>query len=697
MAFGHHQKHGIAVMLGGLVLTAAVCAAPAAAQDEPKIEGNALELKWHASMGANSKSMSSCPAIGNLDAEPGLEICTASNGCGNADRYVCFDSNGKVMSDYKTDNGEARAPACIADVNGDGIEECIGGSASGWMVHLFSGVGKRMWRFECENRAMVLAGPACAEVRADYPGMEIFALAHNGKLYCLSAAGQKIWSYTINKRGGPTYPNTPIVEDVNDDGKTEVVYVTGDGQQSFICCVDAQTGTEVWRRNPCLKNRMSGNPPYASPVALVRHVDACRAFRSNSKKSVSSRLVVGMGRSMFCLDGLTGEEIWKVDTEGQICGSPAVGDCNGDRRFDAVFVSTSGFVYCVDTTSGKLLWKVNLEVAGLSSPALANRRTGPAYRIEWGMLKHDARRTGFYGTGPESLDVYVGSETGKLFLIQGKSGKILATFTPPTLTDPSKSIGISPSPSVADIDGDGTLEVLFTLVDRLWCLSDKGSVSDVAQADDPKNPKDKTTGKLPKLGTDPGNRLVLANLVHEGETNPNIPSLATLMKELSKRINMDVVVTPVAVEVSDPQLYQFPLLYVTGHFDVKLADEDIEKLRAHLKRGAILIADDCCGSKDFDASFRLFIGKVLPDAPLRRIPATSSIFQTPYEIKECRMQDGTAAETELEGVFLDDKLAVIYSKRDLGCNWSCPKGCPCLAAEDAVRTMTNIVYYALTE
>jgi hypothetical protein len=129
MAFGHHQKHGIAVMLGGLVLTAAVCAAPAAAQDEPKIEGNALELKWHASMGANSKSMSSCPAIGNLDAEPGLEICTASNGCGNADRYVCFDSNGKVMSDYKTDNGEARAPACIADVNGDGIEECIGGSA----------------------------------------------------------------------------------------------------------------------------------------------------------------------------------------------------------------------------------------------------------------------------------------------------------------------------------------------------------------------------------------------------------------------------------------------------------------------------------------------------------------------------------------------------------------------------------------
>jgi hypothetical protein len=69
-----------------------------------------------------------------------------------------------------------------------------------------------------------------------------------------------------------------------------------------------------------------------------------------------------------------------------------------------------------------------------------------------------------------------------------------------------------------------------------------------------------------------------------------------------------------------------------------------------------------------------------------------------YEIGEVETGNGVRGNAGLEGITVEGKLCVIYSKRDLGCNWSCPKeGCPCLKSEDAFRIMSNIVFYALKE
>jgi hypothetical protein len=84
------------------------------------------------------------------------------------------------------------------------------------------------------------------------------------------------------------------------------------------------------------------------------------------------------------------------------------------------------------------------------------------------------------------LDVYIGSEDGYLYLIEGKSGILIDKFS---TGEPIRS-----SPIIADIDGDQKLEVLFlswarkqtsswywlysdfrTSGDDLWALEDTGS------------------------------------------------------------------------------------------------------------------------------------------------------------------------------------------------------------------------------
>jgi hypothetical protein len=55
------------------------------------------------------------------------------------------------------------------------------------------------------------------------------------------------------------------------------------------------------------------------------------------------------------------------------------------------------------------------------------------------------------------------------------------------------------------------------------------------------------------------------------------------------------------VTATDPDLWNYPMLFVTGHGNVKLNDEELRSLRRYLDQGGFLWADDNFG---MDKSFR---------------------------------------------------------------------------------------------
>ena len=154
-------------------------------------------------------------------------------------------------------------------------------------------------------------------------------------------------------------------------------------------------------------------------------------------------------------------------------------------------------------------------------------------------------------------------------------------------------------------------------------------------------------------------------------------------------------------------------LYLHGRNAFHYGKDELKKLRFDLDTGGLLLADACCGSKTFDKSFRDFIAELWADkkdVKLERIPPTDELFgkelnDTALTKVRCRREgaDGRPeaefreVDPYLEGVKVNGRWAVIYSKYDIGCALEKHQSTDCLGHDhaSAVRLATAAVLYAL--
>lgn len=143
---------------------------------------------------------------------------------------------------------------------------------------------------------------------------------------------------------------------------------------------------------------------------------------------------------------------------------------------------------------------------------------------------------------------------------------------------------------------------------------------------------------------------------------------------------------------------------MTGHYEFEWGDEDVERLRHYLKAGGMLLADACCGRLTFDQAFRRAIARVLPDNKLETLPADHPLYDVHFPIKGVHYTDrtredfGDISTPTLEGITLDGRLAVVYSRFDLGNGWEQfphPYSYG-YTADDAMKLGTNVLVYAVT-
>jgi hypothetical protein len=183
------------------------------------------------------------------------------------------------------------------------------------------------------------------------------------------------------------------------------------------------------------------------------------------------------------------------------------------------------------------------------------------------------------------------------------------------------------------------------------------------------------------------------------------------MREIGKE-GIDVVLKTQELSIDDRDLIDFKFLYMHGRKDFHFGTKELENLRFNLKEGgAILLADACCGSKTFDKSFRKFIAELLPDKKLEVISLTDELYSkdlngTAINQVRCRRDspDGGSPERGyrtvdpyLEGVKIDGRWVVIYSKYDIGCALENSKASDCFGHDhdSAVRLAKAAVFYAL--
>jgi len=199
-------------------------------------------------------------------------------------------------------------------------------------------------------------------------------------------------------------------------------------------------------------------------------------------------------------------------------------------------------------------------------------------------------------------------------------------------------------------------------------------------------------------------KVVLAQVKYEGEWNRHVAATANLLADLDRNFPAEVKYGRTDIALSDPQIFSYPALYITGHDDFRLSDTEVANLKKFLEGGGTLVSESCCGRRSFDAAFRREVARVLPGLKLAPLASSHPVYSIGYDLRKAGMPDHLKEEHPgqehpfLEGIELEGATAVIHSPYGLSCGWEeadC-KYCKGHDSQAAIRIGVNILGYALT-
>ncbi len=176
--------------------------------------------------------------------------------------------------------------------------------------------------------------------------------------------------------------------------------------------------------------------------------------------------------------------------------------------------------------------------------------------------------------------------------------------------------------------------------------------------------------------------------------------LRSLLLRARKRLDLEYTDAEVRLKnlTGDPD--QIPILYITGHIGFEFTDEELDKLRDHLRAGGFLWSEACCGDPRFTESAAKMFAKLFPDRPLKRLAPDHPVFRCQGRIdKVAYREKGVPSEGApvLYGIDLGCRTAIIHSPYDLGCGWEGHdhEGASALSIEDANALGVNMAAYCL--
>jgi hypothetical protein len=208
--------------------------------------------------------------------------------------------------------------------------------------------------------------------------------------------------------------------------------------------------------------------------------------------------------------------------------------------------------------------------------------------------------------------------------------------------------------------------------------------------------------------------LQIAKIRHTGGWDAAPKALKNLLTALNSKVGLGASTKQKNLLASDPGILKYPLLYMHGRNGFELGKPGRDQLRKYLENGGVLFADACCGAWQFDDGFRTELAAVLPGKKLVAIPLDHELFSSKIgnDIRRVKRRTQDAGNPKatltstileappvLEGITIDGRLAVIYSKYDISCalERQASVACAGYVPEDALKIAINIVLYAMLQ
>lgn len=175
-------------------------------------------------------------------------------------------------------------------------------------------------------------------------------------------------------------------------------------------------------------------------------------------------------------------------------------------------------------------------------------------------------------------------------------------------------------------------------------------------------------------------------------------SMPRLQVRIEKEFGVPAYGKRKVVELTDDDLFGYPMLFMTGHGNVVFSPEEVVRLRKYLDGGGFLWASDDYG---MDKAFRREMKKVFPGRELVEVPFDHEIYHVYYDFPAGlpKVHEHAGGPPGGYGIFLGGRLTVFYDfNTDVGDGLEAASihGDPAEVREQAMRMAVNIVVYAMT-
>lgn len=238
----------------------------------------------------------------------------------------------------------------------------------------------------------------------------------------------------------------------------------------------------------------------------------------------------------------------------------------------------------------------------------------------------------------------------------------------------------------------------FAYVAHSTCADDKTSNGE-KKKDGTSSSGATSTGPVAEpssAGGESGSVVQVANLIYAGTKTSEC-----FADHFLKRAEKDSSITTSrrlhVVKLSSQEIYNFPMLVMTGEGAFELLAEERDNLRRFIERGGFLLASAGCSSTEWNQSFRSEMAKVFPDHPMQPLGMEHLIFHTVYDVDQLNAKHGTPQP--LEGLHFGKRLGVLYSQDGLN-DTSNTQGCCCCGGNEITnceQINVNILIYSLLQ
>ncbi len=183
-----------------------------------------------------------------------------------------------------------------------------------------------------------------------------------------------------------------------------------------------------------------------------------------------------------------------------------------------------------------------------------------------------------------------------------------------------------------------------------------------------------------------------------GDYYANPTALPNLIAYTNQNLGTNISKDVPYVEVGSTDLFQYPMVHMTGHGNVVFSSAEAENLRTYLLAGGFLHIDDNYGMDEF---IRVELKKVFPNNQLVELPFDHPIFHQKYDFNGLpKIHEHDGKRPQAFGIIENGRLVCLYTyETDLSDGWEDQPvhNDPPEKRTQALQMGANILMYAFME